>query len=321
MWRVKFPHRASLRGARAMHKFDIDPLNLCTPSAVIRVLREHRIHPNRLMGQHFIVDRNVLRRIINAAELSQDDYILEIGTGLGTLTAALAHRARWVLTVEKDERLANVADVLLRDMPNVEVVNADFLEINIGQALSNAPNRHHENRWKVIANLPYYVSKPILMRLIEHRQYWNVAVLTVQREVAERLCAQPSSKAYGVLSIAIQLYADVEMIGNVAPQCFFPPPKVASTTIRLWFHTEPKVDVCDEALFFAIVNAAFAERRKQVVNSLLRHVASIQWSRDEWEQALRDANIPSSARAEQISIEQFAHLTHVVKMSQRRCNI
>lgn len=291
--------------AMPMNGHPIDPLKLCAPSSVLKLMRLYGIRPNKHLGQHFIVDRNVLRRILNAAELSDEDYVVEVGTGFGTLTAALAVRCGHVVTVEKDEKLASIAKDLLAPFENVHLIAGDFTKLDLPTVL----NQHGDGRkWKAIGNLPYYATKPIVMKLISHRSLFKLCLLTVQREVAERIASRHGTKTYGILSIAVQLFSDVELLFDISPSCFFPPPKVTSKVIRLRVLKSPRYELADEALFFKLLRAAFSERRKRIINSLSRHATVLHLSKEQIETMLIKAGINPKMRAEHVSIESYAKL-------------
>lgn len=294
-----------------MDEQPIDPLKLCAPSAVLSLMREHHIRASKPLGQHFIIDRNVLRRIIEAAQLQEDDHVLEVGTGFGTLTAALAVRCKLVVTVEKDKKLARIAGELLSPFANVKLIADDFLALELPKVLEQGSNGH-KGLWKVVGNLPYYVTKPILMKILSHRHLFELCVLTVQREVAERIASRHGTKAYGILSIAVQLFSDVELLFDISPKCFLPPPRVTSKVVRLRMLMAPRYELVDETLFFEVVKAAFSERRKRIVNSLSSYAHRLGLSRKQIEDAIRTAGINPSERAEHISIDGYAKLAEAI---------
>ncbi|MCS7254332.1 MAG: 16S rRNA (adenine(1518)-N(6)/adenine(1519)-N(6))-dimethyltransferase RsmA [Armatimonadota bacterium] len=293
-----------------MNEHPIDPLRLCAPSAVLSLMQKHHIRPNKSLGQHFLIDRNVLRRIISAAQIQNDDHVLEIGTGFGTLTAAIAVRCKLVVTVEKDKKLARIAEELLSPFENVRLLIGDFTELELHEVLEH--DNVCERPWKVIGNLPYYATKPILMKLLSHRSLFELCTLTIQREVAERIASSHGTKAYGILSIAAQLFTDVELLFDIPPTCFFPPPKVTSKVIRLRVRKVPKYEVHDEALFFRLVRAAFSERRKRIINSLSSRAHLLGLSKEQIGIALNSAGIDPSTRAEHVNIDSFVRLAGVV---------
>lgn len=295
-----------------MNEQPIDPLKLCTPSAVISLMREHHIRPSKSLGQHFIIDRNVLRRIVEAAQLQEDDHVLEIGTGFGTLTAALAVRCKLVVTVEKDKKLARIASELLSPFANVKLIADDFLALELPKVLEQG-NDGHRGLWKVVGNLPYYATKPILMKILSHRHLFELCALTVQREVAERIASRHGTRAYGILSIAVQLFADVELLFDISPRCFLPPPKVTSKVIRLRMLRAPRYELIDEALFFEVVKAAFSGRRKRIANSLSSYAHRLGLSRNQIEDAICMAGINPSERAEHVSIDGYVKLAEAIR--------
>lgn len=244
----------------------LDPERLATPSGVAAVLERCGLAPRKGLGQNFLVDRNVLRRIIDAARLTPEDTVIEIGPGLGVLTWALADAARTVIAVEVDAGLVRWLERLLRARDNVRLVHADALEVDFHALLAEHPPGPG-GAGKVIANLPYYITTPLLMRFLEEGPPLDSMVVMVQREVAQRLTARPGTKDYGALSVAVQLRADVETVGVVSPHVFFPKPAVESAVVRLKLRPLPG-DVLDEAVLFAVVRAAFGQRRKTLRNAL-----------------------------------------------------
>ncbi|MCS7186451.1 MAG: 16S rRNA (adenine(1518)-N(6)/adenine(1519)-N(6))-dimethyltransferase RsmA [Armatimonadetes bacterium] len=242
-----------------------DPFKLCSVGTVKRLLLEHKIRPSKAMGQSFIVNKSALEKIVNAAGLKPNDGAFEVGTGLGALTAALAQKSQVVISVEKDRRLFSVAQSLLSSAQNVILVCDDALTANWRKMLEE----HKQVKvWKFVSNLPYSVSKPLLMRLMRERRLFESAVVTVQREVAQRMVAKPNGEGYSILSIAIQFYADARILFNLPPTSFHPEPEVWSSVVKLEFLPKPRVEVSDESWFFKVAEAVLMQRRKTVVNAL-----------------------------------------------------
>jgi 16S rRNA (adenine1518-N6/adenine1519-N6)-dimethyltransferase len=279
------------------------PPNLYSPTAVRDLLRRYDIRPSRRRGQNFLIDRGALNRVLAAAELAPEDEVLEIGPGLGVLTRALAERCRRVVAVEVDERLAGALETeTLAGLENVELVRADFLELDLGSLLGR-----FSSRVKVVANIPYSITSPAIARLLEHADRLERIVLMVQKEVAERLAALPGTEAYGSLTLLAQFYADVELLGTVSRRCFLPAPEVDSAIIRLRLLPQPRVPDVDPERFFAVVHAAFGQRRKTLLNSLSGS-RELGWTREQATAALAAARIDPHRRGETLALEEFARL-------------
>lgn len=292
----------------------LHPDRLATPSGVAHVLQRYGLAPRKGLGQNFLVDRNVLRQIVDAARLTADDTVIEIGPGLGVMTWALAEAAGAVIAVELDAGLVRWLQRLLQGRDNVRLVHADALQVDLKQLLSEHPPGP-EGAYKVIANLPYYITTPVLMRLLEEALPLDSIVVMVQREVAERLSAKPGSKDYGALSVAVQLRADVELVTIVSPHVFFPKPTVESAVVRLSLRPLPE-NVVDEALLFAVVRAAFGQRRKTLRNTLRSAAKSTTglgaglWSADAVSAALEAANVDGGRRGETLSLSEFVRVAN-----------
>ena len=249
--------------------------------------------------------------MLNAAELSPEDEVLEIGPGLGVLTRELCLTAKQVVAVEKDRQLVPILEDLTRDFKNICILEADVLKLD----LEKLRESHFEGNFKVVANLPYYITSPIIMKIIENRHLIPLAVLMVQKEVAQRLTATPASKDYGILTIAVNMYADVKMICTVSKNSFLPPPKVESAVVQILLRQKPRVEV-DEEFFFKVVEAAFGERRKTLKNSLSRRLNIPGINAEVIAKALEVAEIDPMRRGETLSIEEYAKLVEALKKSQ-----
>ena len=262
--------------------------------------------PKKRLGQHFLIDPNALQEIVEAAQLTDADLALEIGAGLGFLTSALAVQAKKVVAVELDAMLFTELERKFSHSPHVTLIQADILKQELSPLLCNFPVK----QTKVIANLPYYITTPVLWKLLEHHQQLGTCVLMMQMEVAERIVASPGGKDYGSLSIGVCYYAEAEIIQTLHPQQFYPSPQVHSALLRLKLRAEPPVTVENEKLFFRIVRAAFATRRKMLRNALLRSDVSI--DRDVLESAFDQLAIDPSRRGETLSIDEFATLANAL---------
>lgn len=238
---------------------------LGNPAYTMAVLEKHGFHFQKKYGQNFLIDKNILEKIVDAAEIGKDDVVLEIGPGIGTMTQYLCERAREVIAVEIDDKLIPVLADTLSEYDNVTVIHQDILKVDI-RAL--AEEKNGGKPIKVVANLPYYITTPIIMELFESRVPLESVTVMVQKEVAERMKEGPGSKDYGALSLAVAYYAVAEIIAEVPPACFIPRPKVSSMVIRLTCHKEPPVEVADERFLFSVIRASFQQRRKTLVNGL-----------------------------------------------------
>ena len=279
---------------------------LGNPQETIAVLQKHDFHFQKKFGQNFLIDTHVLDKIIAAAKITKDDFVLEIGPGIGTMTQYLCENAKRVLAVEIDNNLIPVLKETLKDYDNVEILHGEILKQDI-KAI--ATNYNGGKPIKVVANLPYYITTPIIMGLFEsHVPLSNITVM-VQKEVAERMQATPGSKTYGALSLAVQYYATPYIAANVPPNCFMPRPNVGSAVIRLTCLSEPPVSVVDEALMFRLIRASFNQRRKTLVNGL-HNSPELDFSKEEITEALNDIGKSPSVRGETFSLQDFAELTN-----------
>ena len=272
---------------------------IATPEVTNFILRRFNLHADKKLGQNFLISEDVVRRIAAAAELAEGDAVLEIGPGIGTLTQALAETGADVTAVELDRRLLPVLDKTLEGYNNVRVINADVLELNVNEAMAG-------KTFKVAANLPYYITTPIIFALLEKKLPVERMVVMVQKEVAERMTAVPGGKEYGALSVAMQYYTEPELAFIVPPECFIPRPSVDSAVVVCKNRTVPPVDVCDEKLFFKVVKAAFSLRRKMLSNALKNMGITAQQAQ-EW---LALAGIDPKRRGETLSLQDFANLTN-----------
>ena len=272
---------------------------IASPQVTQHILNRFKLRADKKLGQNFLIDEQVVRQIVAAAELSEEDTVLEVGPGIGTLTQGLAESKAQVVAVELDTRLLRVLATTLEGYDNVRVVHGDILKVNIMEEVG-VPN------FKVCANLPYYITTPIIFALLEKRLPMERLVAMVQKEVAERMAAQPGGKDYGALSVAIQYYTEPEIAFIVPPTSFIPAPAVDSAVIVCKRREKPPVEVCDEALFFRVVKAAFSLRRKMLSNSLKNMgIKSEQVAK--W---LELAGVDGKRRAETLSLEDFAKLTN-----------
>ncbi len=282
--------------------------NLGIPQNTIEVLQKYHFNFQKKFGQNFLIDTGVLERIIDAAEITEDDCVLEIGPGIGTMTQYLAERAREVVAVEIDKALIPILEDTLSAYDNVTIINEDILKVDINQI---AEEKNGGKPIKVVANLPYYITTPIIMGLFESHVPLKSITIMVQKEVADRMQVGPGTKDYGALSLAVQYYAKPEIVANVPPNCFIPRPNVGSAVIRLTRFEEPPVQVDDEKKMFALIRASFNQRRKTLVNGL-GNAANLQVSKEQVQKVLEQMDLPATVRGETFTLEQFARLSNLL---------
>ena len=281
---------------------------LSNPQKTIETIKKYGFNFQKKFGQNFLIDDHVINKIINGAEVTQDDFVLEIGPGIGTMTQYLCEAAREVAAVEIDKKLIPILGETLAAYDNVTVINEDILKVDI-RAL--ALEKNHGKPIKVVANLPYYITTPIIMgRFESHVPIDNITVM-VQKEVAVRMKVGPGSKDYGALSLAVQYYAKPYLVANVPANCFIPRPNVDSAVIRLTRHEEPIVHVEDEGLMFNIIRASFNQRRKTLQNGL-KNSGLFPLSKDEIVESIVEAGLPETIRGEALTLEQFAALANIM---------
>lgn len=278
--------------------------DLGIPRNTIEVLQKYQFRTQKKYGQNFLIDTTVLSRIVRAAEIGREDCVLEIGPGIGTLTQLLAEQAREVVAVEIDRNLIPILEETLSSYSNVTVINEDILKVDLCRM---AEERNGGNPIKVVANLPYYITTPIIMKLFESHVPLESITVMIQKEVADRMQAGPGTKDYGALSLAVQYYARPETVANVPPNCFLPRPGVGSTVIRLVRHDRPPVSSVDENRMFLLIRAAFHQRRKTLCNALANSPEAAV-PRERTEQALDGMGLSRTVRGEALTLEQFAEL-------------
>ena len=282
--------------------------DLGIPRNTIEILQKYNFNIQKKYGQNFLIDTNVLNRIISAAEITREDCVLEIGPGIGTMTQYLAEHAGEVVAVEIDQNLIPILEETLSAYDNVTVINADIMKVDIGEI---AERKNGGRPIKVVANLPYYITTPIIMGLFEDHVPLESITVMVQKEVAERMQVGPGTKDYGALSLAVQYYAKPEIVANVPPNCFIPRPGVGSAVIRLTCYREKPVRVTDEKKMFALIRASFNQRRKTLVNAL-GNAPELGVSKARAAEALEKMQLPPAIRGEALTLEQFAKLSELV---------
>ena len=284
---------------------------LAAPGATRYILEKYGIRARKKYGQNFLIDANVIRGIIDAAQITEDDCVLEIGPGIGSMTQLLSESAGKVICVEIDESLQTVLEETLEDCGNVRILWQDILKTDLKQICEE----YNGGRpLKVVANLPYYVTTPILMQLLEQDHVFSSITVMVQKEVADRIRSGPGSKEYGALSLAVQYFADPEAVMTVSPSSFIPRPGVDSSVLCLRAYAEPPVE-CDEKVMFALIRAAFNQRRKTLANAI-SHGFSLngkQYTREEVTDALAQMDLSPTVRGEALTLEQFAQLSLLLR--------
>ena len=281
---------------------------LGNPKNTIAVLQKYNFNFQKKFGQNFLINEAVLEEIIEEAGVTQDDFVLEIGPGIGTMTQNLCEAARQVIAVEIDTNLIPILQDTLSEYNNVEVINEDILKVDIN-ALADKYNSGKPI--KVVANLPYYITTPIIMGLFESHVPIDSITIMVQKEVADRMQVGPGTKDYGALSLAVQYYAKPEIIVNVPPSCFMPQPKVGSAVIRLTRHEKPPVDVDNEKLMFQVIRASFNQIRKTLANGL-NNFPAINLSKEDIQESITELGVPVTVRGEALTLEQFAQLSNII---------
>ncbi len=280
--------------------------DLGNPQNTIEILKKYEFSFQKKYGQNFLIDTHVLDKIIRAAKISSDDFVLEIGPGIGTMTQYLAEAAREVAVVEIDDKLIPILEETLKEYENVTIIHGDILKVDI-EGLVQEKNQGRPV--KVVANLPYYITTPIIMGLLEGSAPVDSITVMVQKEVADRMKVGPGTKDYGALSLAVQYYARPEIVANVPPNCFIPRPKVGSAVIHLTRHQTPPVQVQDEDFLFRIIRASFNQRRKTLVNSL-NNSPELQLTKEQVTKALEQMGLPAAVRGETLTLEQFTELSN-----------
>ncbi|MDY6155122.1 MAG: 16S rRNA (adenine(1518)-N(6)/adenine(1519)-N(6))-dimethyltransferase RsmA [Agathobacter sp.] len=281
---------------------------LGNPKNTIEILQKYNFNFQKKFGQNFLINTGVLEDIIDAAEVTDEDMVLEIGPGIGTMTQYLCENARQVIAVEIDTNLIPILKDTLSAYDNVRIINDDILKVDINEL---AREYNNGRPIKVVANLPYYITTPIIMGLFESHVPIESITVMVQKEVADRMQAGPGTKDYGALSLAVQYYSKPQIVVNVPPSCFMPQPKVGSTVISLRRHQQPVVQVEDEKLMFKVIRASFNQRRKTLANGL-NNYGGINLTKEQIQQSIEELGVPVNIRGEALSLEQFACLSNII---------
>lgn len=281
---------------------------LGNPKGTIEILKKYNFNFQKRFGQNFLIDSNILTKIVESAEVTKEDFVLEIGPGIGTMTQYLAESAREVVAVEIDKSLIPILGDTLSSYDNVIVINEDILKVDIERLVQE---KNQGKPIKVVANLPYYITTPIIMGLFESHVPLKSITIMVQKEVADRMQVGPGTKDYGALSLAVQYYARPEVIAYVSPACFIPKPNVGSAVIRLDRYEKPPVETEDEAFLFAVIKAAFNQRRKTLANGLA-NARELGITRQQAEEALLQMELSPSIRGEALTLREFAELSNIL---------
>lgn len=281
---------------------------LGNPKNTIEILQKYNFNFQKKFGQNFLINTGVLEDIIDAAEVTDEDMVLEIGPGIGTMTQYLCENARQVIAVEIDTNLIPILKDTLSAYDNVRIINDDILKVDINEL---AREYNNGRPIKVVANLPYYITTPIIMGLFESHVPIESITVMVQKEVADRMQAGPGTKDYGALSLAVQYYSKPQIVVNVPPSCFMPQPKVGSMVISLSRHQQPVVQVEDEKLMFKVIRASFNQRRKTLANGL-NNYGGINLTKEQIQQSIEELGVPVNIRGEALSLEQFACLSNII---------
>lgn len=283
--------------------------NLGIAQNTIAVLQKYQFNFQKKFGQNFLIDTHVLDKIIDSAEITKEDCVLEIGPGIGTMTQYLAENAREVIAVEIDKALIPILEDTLSAYDNVTVIQDDILKVDIGRLVAE---KNQGKPIKVVANLPYYITTPIIMGLFESHVPLESITIMVQKEVADRMQVGPGTKDYGALSLAVQYYAKPKIVANVPPNCFLPRPNVGSAVIRLTRYEKPPVQVRDESFLFSLIRASFNQRRKTLVNGLA-NAATLQLTKEQIQEALAQMGLNANVRGETLTLEKFAQLSNLLR--------
>ncbi len=282
---------------------------LSNPQVTIETIQKYGFDFQKKYGQNFLIDARVLDKIIAAAEIGPEDCVLEIGPGIGTMTQYLAEQAGKVIAVEIDDKLIPILQETLKDYDNVRIIHQDVMKLDLNEL---AATENHGKPMKVVANLPYYITTPIIMGLFEQNVPLQNITVMVQKEVADRMQVGPGTKEYGALSLAVQYYAKPYIVANVPPNCFIPRPNVASAVIRLTRYTEPPVVVKNEKLMFQLIRASFNQRRKTLVNGI-GNAAQLNYTKEQVQQALERMGASPTVRGETFTLEDFARLSDTLE--------
>ncbi len=275
------------------------------------VIKKHNLRLTKTLGQNFLNDDNVVKKIVDTADLDKDTLVLEIGPGIGSMTKELAQRAAGVAAIEIDKHLIPALNDNLSEFENIDIINNDVMKADIEAIVSECKEKYSANKVKVVANLPYYITTPIVMKFLEEIKGIDGMVFMVQKEVAQRMVSGPGTKDYGALSVAVQFYSRPKIVFDVPPHCFIPQPEVHSTIIKLEILKEPSVKVNDKDMFFKLVKASFGQRRKTLVNGL-SNAGFLRINKEQIKQILESMELKENIRGEVLSVQQFGQLSNLL---------
>lgn len=287
-------------------------MKLSGKSELMSVLNKYNFSFSKSLGQNFLIDQNILNKIVSGSGINENTNVLEVGPGAGTLTRELCLKAKKVTAVEIDKALIPILNDVMSDFDNFNLINSDILELNINELIKN---EFDNESFTVVANLPYYITTPIIMNFLESELPVNSMTLMIQKEVAARILAEPGKKDYGALSVAVQFYAEPGIICSASPHCFTPQPKVTSTVVNLKLYDKPKYDVKNKEQFFKIIKSIFSQRRKTLVNSLSGS-PYLDLSKDKIIDVLKQMELNEKVRGEKLNIEQIAELSNIIYETQ-----
>lgn len=287
-------------------------MKLSGKSELMSVLNKYNFSFSKSLGQNFLIDQNILNKIVSGSGINENTNVLEVGPGAGTLTRELCLKAKKVTAVEIDKALIPILNDVMSDFDNFNLINSDILELNINELIKN---EFDNESFTVVANLPYYITTPIIMNFLESELPVNSMTLMIQKEVAARILAEPGTKDYGALSVAVQFYAEPGIICSASPHCFTPQPKVTSTVVNLKLYDKPKYDVKNKEQFFKIVKSIFSQRRKTLVNSLSGS-PYLDLRKDKIIDVLKQMELNEKVRGEKLNIEQIAELSNIIYETQ-----
>lgn len=287
-------------------------MKLSGKSELMSVLNKYNFSFSKSLGQNFLIDQNILNKIVSGSGINENTNVLEVGPGAGTLTRELCLKAKKVTAVEIDKALIPILNDVMSDFDNFNLINSDILELNINELIKN---EFDNESFTVVANLPYYITTPIIMNFLESELPVNSMTLMIQKEVAARILAEPGTKDYGALSVAVQFYAEPGIICSASPHCFTPQPKVTSTVVNLKLYDKPKYDVKNKEQFFKIVKSIFSQRRKTLVNSLSGS-PYLDLSKDKIIDVLKQMELNEKVRGEKLNTEQIAELSNIIYETQ-----
>ncbi|GMQ59536.1 16S rRNA (adenine(1518)-N(6)/adenine(1519)-N(6)) -dimethyltransferase RsmA [Vallitalea sediminicola] len=280
--------------------------SIASPKKTIEIIKKYDFAFQKKFGQNFLIDSHVLNKIVTSSDINKEDVVIEIGPGIGSLTQQLAENAKQVIAIEIDKKLIPILEDTLSDYNNITIINEDILKVDLVKLVRE---KNNNKPIKVVANLPYYITTPIIMGLFESNVPVDSITVMVQKEVADRMKAKPGTKDYGALSLAVGYYSEPYIVANVPPNCFMPRPKIGSAVIKLTKYKQPPVEAKDVKLLFRIIRASFNQRRKTLINGLYNNLEGI-FEKEQLKQAIEDIGLKQNVRGETLSLEEFSNLAN-----------